>query len=870
MKNETTSMRFRRNPAMWILAVAVPFASGGSLEAQLSPQVQKDLEGAIVRLAAATERSEFTKAKIVVHTIAHEAARPGAEAERAQAAKLLADAYAKTDLVDPRAAIAEILSTIGGAESVTALASALSNAGSREMARFALTRIPTGEAAQALRTALEKENDPEFQLALINSLGSRRDGGAVDILAAHAAADRPLDVRLAAIEALSRIPSAIDRSEILFGALPPASDASRARERLRVFDALVDMGETQFPVSRSKKLFARLLEISSSPHERCAAIIGLGSTGEDAAVLIALTDADREIQGAALEGLRRMPSSVIYDITGDLISDVKLPGALRARVLRLISGRHDRDAATLASLALKNGDADVRKAALSVLEGSTDGQVAAALISAIREGAPVASEGAAGVLGRLPGDAATAAIARAAKEASGDGAVPFIRALALREGPGVAPALLAAAASASEAVRIAAYGGVGNLRSAEGLAILLAATERGEKERQAAEAALIKFASPEDQKRIVDAARRASGPARATLLAVAGRRESSEAVALLLEAARDADESIRVAAIEGLSRQKDPAVAAVLVEAAESGPEKVRPVAVLGALRFGRQLEQNDRPAALGIYHKALALASRNEERREAIEGIGRVGEAGSLALLKPYLEGRERSLKLQAAAAVLPIAAKLGDARKDEAVALLKAALPLAPTAPGAKGAIERLRKLGVDYDVARDSGFITHWWIAGPVSGATNKLFEADVVDPDALQFPAGQELKAGDKALAWKHHQTPSPQGAVTLDDVLGSPGSSAAYAYAEVTSLDDKRVTFKVGSDDSVVVWHNGKKIHAKNTDRGLTVDEDSVNTRMTPGKNRILIKVINSGGGWGYCLRITDRQGAPLVLEQRKD
>ncbi len=872
MRNETTSMKFRVIPRAVALAVASCFFAAGSLGAQLSPQVQKDLEGAIGRLAAATDRSEFTKAKIVVHSIAHEAARPGAEAERAQTAKILADAYAKTDLVDPRAAIAEILSTVGGAESVPALALALSNAGSREMARFALTRIPAAEAGQALRAALEKEKDAEFLLALINSLGARRDAGAIGILAAHAAFDRPVALRLAAIEALSRIPAGGERQDILFAALPRADDAARARERLRVFDAIVVLGETLVSAENGKtaaKLFARLLESSSNTQEKCAAIIGLGRAGEAAPVVKALSDPDPKTQGAALEGLRRMPAPVIYAAVADLIVDAKASGTLRARVLRLIAGRKEPDAATLAGPALKDGDADVRKAALSVLEGRGAAEVVRALIDAIREGAPVASEGAVGVLGRIPGDDATAAIAQAAKEASGDAAAPLIRALAQREGAGVAPALLAAAASTSEAVRIAAYDGIGNLRSGEGLAILLGAVGKGEKERQAAEAALVKFSSPEDQKKITDASRKAVGPARATLLSVVGRRENNEAVALLLEAARDADEGIRIAAIEGLSRQKDPAVAAVLVEAAESGPERVRPVAVLGALRFGRQLEEKDRPAALGIYHKALALASRNEERREAIEGIGRIGEAGSLAFLKPYLDGREGSLKLQAAAAVLPIASKLGDDKKDEAIALLKAALPLAPTASGAKAAIERLRKLGVDYDVARDSGFITHWWIAGPISGTTDKLFENDLVDPDALQFPAGQELKASDKTLAWKHHQTPSPQGAVTLDDVMGNPSSSAAYAYAEVTSPDDKRVTFKIGSDDAVVVWHNGKKIHGMNSDRGLTVDEDSVNTRLTPGKNRILIKVVNHGGGWGYCLRITDRQGAPLVLEQRK-
>ena len=52
-------------------------------------------------------------------------------------------------------------------------------------------------------------------------------------------------------------------------------------------------------------------------------------------------------------------------------------------------------------------------------------------------------------------------------------------------------------------------------------------------------------------------------------------------------------------------------------------------------------------------------------------------------------------------------------------------------------------------------------------------------------------------------------------------------------------------------------------------RGLTVDQDNVNTRLVSGKNTILVKCLNGGSQWGFCLRITDRQGAPLPLPERE-
>jgi hypothetical protein len=74
---------------------------------------------------------------------------------------------------------------------------------------------------------------------------------------------------------------------------------------------------------------------------------------------------------------------------------------------------------------------------------------------------------------------------------------------------------------------------------------------------------------------------------------------------------------------------------------------------------------------------------------------------------------------------------------------------------------------------------------------------------------------------------------------------------------------------MGSDDSIVVWVNGKKAHEMKASRGLTIDQDNVNVRLLQGKNRVLVKVLNGNSGWAFCLRVTDRQGAPLKFEQKE-
>jgi len=74
---------------------------------------------------------------------------------------------------------------------------------------------------------------------------------------------------------------------------------------------------------------------------------------------------------------------------------------------------------------------------------------------------------------------------------------------------------------------------------------------------------------------------------------------------------------------------------------------------------------------------------------------------------------------------------------------------------------------------------------------------------------------------------------------------------------------------MGSDDGIVCWLNGARIHANNANRGLTVDEDVVKTRLEAGANRILLKVLNGGGNWSGCLHITSPDGRPIKFKARQ-
>ena len=59
----------------------------------------------------------------------------------------------------------------------------------------------------------------------------------------------------------------------------------------------------------------------------------------------------------------------------------------------------------------------------------------------------------------------------------------------------------------------------------------------------------------------------------------------------------------------------------------------------------------------------------------------------------------------------------------------------------------------------------------------------------------------------------------------------------------------------GSDDAIKVWLNGQVVHENEVGRGYSPESDRATIRLKAGKNRLLVKIVNYVGGWGFGLGI---------------
>ena len=235
------------------------------------------------KLAAANVKDRYS-AQMELQNLALSAARPGAEAERAELATILAAKAADAAVAQPaRVWVVRQLEYIGAAESVPALTTLLNgqDVELKECARRALEKNAAPAATEVLRAALKQGGEPAWKIGLLQSLGERRDSGAIELIKLQLSSK---ETTLAASSALAKIadPQAV---AALWGAYDEGITGAA--------DALVAAGNRLVSAGdkvAAKDLFNRLY---------LAGTTGLGATPQAAKQPVAPV----QVRSAALIGL---------------------------------------------------------------------------------------------------------------------------------------------------------------------------------------------------------------------------------------------------------------------------------------------------------------------------------------------------------------------------------------------------------------------------------------------------------------------------------------------------------------------------------------------------------------------------------------
>lgn len=165
--------------------------------------------------------------------------------------------------------------------------------------------------------------------------------------------------------------------------------------------------------------------------------------------------------------------------------------------------------------------------------------------------------------------------------------------------------------------------------------------------------------------------------------------------------------------------------------------------------------------------------------------------------------------------------------------------------------------------------AGLVKAWYVIGPFGDPEGKILGAVFPPERETDLNATYPGKLGP--VRWKvcsHVDVYQLTGVLGGDPVatqewIDSVSQAVAYVTCTVTSPKEQQGVMRIGSDDDAILWFDGREVWRHEGERGIHRDQDIAPVTLPAGTTRILAKVYNRVGMWGFALRITDLDGKPL-------
>lgn len=155
------------------------------------------------------------------------------------------------------------------------------------------------------------------------------------------------------------------------------------------------------------------------------------------------------------------------------------------------------------------------------------------------------------------------------------------------------------------------------------------------------------------------------------------------------------------------------------------------------------------------------------------------------------------------------------------------------------------------------KDLGIAGSWLVLGPYHARGRT---AHVILPPETRVAPGPPVLIGTESATWKPAKVEATGYVNLRDQGFAYPEQACAFALAYVHAESKAPVRVWTGSDDGHTLYLNGELLEKRATARGFRFDDDFADGELLPGWNRLLLKVHNGDGNWGFLVRVTDRAG----------
>lgn len=159
--------------------------------------------------------------------------------------------------------------------------------------------------------------------------------------------------------------------------------------------------------------------------------------------------------------------------------------------------------------------------------------------------------------------------------------------------------------------------------------------------------------------------------------------------------------------------------------------------------------------------------------------------------------------------------------------------------------------------------TGVITEdaWLILGPFDNTKGVGYHTAYIAEDATQIDTTAKYDGVDGQISWQKSTDETLNGFIDLGQDVNW---RVAYAFAAVTSPDEREAQIRFDSDDQGKVFLNGEEVFINTGAHSVRADRYTIPVTLKSGENSILVKVCNEEVNWEFYLRITDPDGKPFT------
>ena len=530
-------------------------------------------------------------------------------------------------------------------------------------ARIALEAIPDPAANEALRKASETLKG-RLLVGTINSLGVRRDAGAVDQLTDRLK-EQDVEVAAAAAVALGRVGNDA-ATKTLRQSLVGATEGTRsavAEGCILCAERLMTDGKT----SEAAEIYDEVRAADVPKPRKLEATRGaiLARKIDGIPLLIEqLKSADKDFMQIGLTAARELPGREVADaLAAELARTTPDRAAL---LLYALSDRKDAVVSPAVLAAAKSGDTQIRIAAIGLIGRSGDASSLPTLLEIATDANAELSQASKTALASLPGEKVNAEIAALLPKAEGKTLPVLIHVIGERQIEAT-PALVKSLDHTDTAIRNAALTALGETVGQKDLAVLISqvlnpkSLDDAQITGRALQAACVRMPDREAcAAELASAMQRASVPTKTKLLAILGAMGGPKALQTIAATMKGSDDELQDAGSRVLGEWMSVDAGPVLLDLAKTASgDKYQVRAMRGYIRLARQFKMPDAQRA-EMCQKALDAAGRGEEQKLVLAVLERYPSSQTLQVAVDAT--KVPGLKEDAGLVALAIAHKLGD----------------------------------------------------------------------------------------------------------------------------------------------------------------------------------------------------------------